>query len=138
MFRHLRISLTVVAFMTLAAGVLVVALANAGTGSCEGTRIALLTHTSTRSGDVIAKTGVYDNGTRICAVSVKQGYFYGKDTWMSLTLFKTGTTPDSDTGTFLYQAGPVRKNRDGCVNVELDMRNLQGQLILQDYRGICA
>jgi hypothetical protein len=104
----------------------------AAADTCAGSRVALMQHKSYQ-GVHVANTGVYRSGDDWCAVTVKVGSLYGTASRMSLTLTSRNGRSDDDTGTFRYQAGPVRVANAGCVYTDLAMWNAQGREILQDY-----
>ncbi|MCY1041910.1 hypothetical protein OV208_11350 [Corallococcus sp. bb12-1] len=126
------------------ATVLVSGPASVLTATCQGSRIATLTHKRS-GGVVVATTGVYETADhRICAVTIKQGALYGQSTRMDLRMTRfrkdNSSTHESDVGKFKYQAGAITMSAlNSCIYIDLAMWGPGGAEIVQDhtYTGWC-
>ncbi|MBQ1074708.1 hypothetical protein KBX06_16265 [Micromonospora sp. C31] len=98
-------------------------------GSCSGTNVGTLTHRNW-SGELVAYTGLYRTSSQFCAVTVKQGRWYGTRTRMYLTLISNRTYDDR--GEFLYQAGAVWVPRGTCYYVNVGIWDGQGNKQVDD------
>jgi hypothetical protein len=119
--------------MGVAVPVATAAPASAGAYGCNGTLIHQLNHTSQKSGEVVATTYLYWDGTYNCVVAVKRGSFYGKNSRMELYMMAEKGGQNKDEGYFSYYAGPARVNGvNSCVAYELDMYESGYGDIVQD------
>lgn len=116
--------------------------AAAAAAGCTGSWVKGITHRegSQSSGPVVATTGFYRTDNDFCAITVKQGQYYGMSTRMELWLSSNRTTA-VDRGDFLYQAGPIRVPRGQCYFLTVAMWNGRGMQIVQldipRYIGAC-
>lgn len=100
-------------------------------GNCSGTQVFTLNHRN-NSGELVAITGVYRTSTQFCAVTVKQGRWYGTRTHMQLVLLTGGFYKDE--GDFLYQAGAVWAPRGTCYNINVGIWDGNGNKQI-DYQS---
>lgn len=129
-----RVTAMVATAAAAAAFVPVVAAGPAHANACAGEQIRSFTHTNGSTGAVTAYTGIYRSSTQFCAVTVKQGELYGRQTRMELSLYGPGGS-SADRGEFLYQAGPVRVPRNGaCYHLDIALWNGFGSLVTEDTK----
>lgn len=110
--------------------------AAARAAGCAGEWFRGINHHGLFNDGIVAITGFYRTATEFCAVTVKQGQYYGRLTRMELWL-----NNHYDRGDFLYQAGPVRAPRGRCYNLSVAMWNGHRTQIVQldvmRYLGAC-
>lgn len=105
--------------------------------SCAGNRVSLISHYSDRTGDLIARTGVYRSTGKVCFITNKAGVLYGESSKMDLTVWKhvspTNTLLERDgPKNFTYYAGAATVADTGCIWFNLAMWARDGVLI-EDY-----
>ncbi|MEU8527091.1 MULTISPECIES: hypothetical protein [Streptomyces] len=120
------------AVLALAAGSLVTLPAQpaAAANGCSGT-VEAWNDWYDSAGRLAAKTYYYDEGANTCVNLVAQGIYYGQSKYMSIKLcdsYNSGCV--SDSGTFLYYAGPVRRPADVCLWAVSTMKNSAGTTIV--------
>lgn len=112
--------------------------ANASISSnCAGSRVSLISHYSDRTGDLIARTGVYRSNGNVCFITTKAGVLYGESSKMDLTVWKhvspTNTLLERDgPRNFTYYAGAATVADTGCIWFNIAMWARDGVLI-EDY-----
>lgn len=105
--------------------------ASAGGYGCNGSLIDSIPQYAHFTGERVATTYLYWDGTYNCAVLVKQGRLYGVPTRMQVSI-GTSTALDGDSGTFSYYAGPAKVYGKGkCIFTEATLWDKNGSELSQ-------
>lgn len=127
---------TWIAPLAIAAGSLVAMPAQSASAAdgCTGSPTAW-NNWDDSAGRLAARTYYYEESSgTICVNLVSQGIYYGSAKYMSIKLCNPAAAACvTDSGTYKYYAGPVRKKWDVCLYVVQTMHTASGTTIVNKH-----